>query len=88
MREAQRQEAEALAGVCVAQDGLAKAQAKRDAVIAAATAAVDQAQAVVESAQAALVRVSGIDRAAVLLDADAAELRKIAGSRNGRRNKA
>ncbi|HZC72090.1 MAG TPA: hypothetical protein VE442_15460 [Jatrophihabitans sp.] len=85
LREAQQQEAQALAAVCAAQDRLAKADAKRNAVLAAATAKVGQAQAGVDSAQGALVRVSGLDRAALLLGIDPAELRKIAGARNGRR---
>jgi hypothetical protein len=88
LREAQQQEARAVVAVCVAQDELGKACARRDAVLAAATAKVDQAQVAVESAQSALVRVSGLDRAAVLLSIDPAELRKIAGGRNGRRAEA
>jgi hypothetical protein len=84
LREAQQQEAQALAAVCAAQEALAKTCAKRDAVLAAATAKVDQAQAGVESAQDALVRVSGLDRAALLLSLNPAELRK----RNGRRAEA
>jgi hypothetical protein len=84
LREAQQQEAQALAVVCAAQDALARTCAKRDAVLAAANGKVGQARAGVESAQGALVRVSGLDRAALLLGLDPAELRK----RNGRRAEA
>ena len=83
--EAQQLEAHALAGVCAAQEGLSRACAKRDAVVARANVAVEQARATVESAQAVLIRVSGIDRAALLLAVEATALRKVASSRNGRR---
>jgi hypothetical protein len=82
LREAQLRESEAVAAVCAAHDALARAAAKRDAVLASATATVDQAHASVQAAQAALVQVSGADRAAQLLGVDPAEMRK---SRNGRR---
>lgn len=88
LREAQRQEAEALAGVCAAQDSLDKARAKHEAVLAAATAMVDRAQTAVDAAQAALVAVSGVERAAMLLGMDIAGLRKVVGGRNGRRREA
>lgn len=85
LREAQQQEAEALVALCATQDKLRKACAKRDVAVAAAAGMVERAQASVESAQAVLVQVSGLDRAAVLLGVDRAELRKIVGSRAGRR---
>jgi hypothetical protein len=86
MRAAQQREAEALAGVCAADERLRKAREKRDAAVTAATATVRQAQAVVESAQAGLVRVSGVERAAVLLAVDIGELRKVAGRKSERRD--
>jgi hypothetical protein len=82
LREAQLREAEAVAAVCAAQDVLARACAKRDAVLESATAVVDQAQASVHAAQTGLVQVSGVERAALLLGVGPAELRK---SANGRR---
>jgi hypothetical protein len=85
LREAQLRESEAVAAVCAAQDALVRAAAKRDAVLASASATVDQAQASVRAAQAALVQVSGVNRAAQLLGVDPAELRKF---RNGRRAEA
>ena len=85
--EAQQIEAEALAGVCLALDDLARTSAKRDAVMATATARVDEAQAAVESAQATLVEVSGLARAAQLLAMNPAALRKISNSRPGRRRR-
>jgi hypothetical protein len=84
--EAQQLETEALADVCAAQEGLSNACLKRDAALAAANARVDEAQSVVEAAQAALVRVSGIDRAALLLAVDATTLRKVASSKNRQRS--
>jgi chemotaxis regulatin CheY-phosphate phosphatase CheZ len=86
LREAQLREVDAVAVVCAAQDRLRKACTKRDAAAAAATAVVDQAQASVESAQGALVQVSGLERAALLLGIDSADLRKIVSARNGRRS--
>jgi hypothetical protein len=88
LREAQRRETESVAAVCAANETLQKACAKREAALAAATAAVDDAQGVVETAQAALVNVSGLDRAALLLGVNSTELRKITVTRNGRRPEA
>jgi hypothetical protein len=76
--KAQRAEAQALTAVCAAEEILRKACAKRDAILAAAQAVVDDAQSEVEETQAALIRVSGLDRAALLVDADPGELRKVA----------
>lgn len=84
LREAQLQETEAVAAICAAEEALRKACAKRDAAVAAASATVDRARASVESAQVALVRVSGLDRAAVLLGVDTATLRKVVGAGTGR----
>jgi hypothetical protein len=76
LREAQQQEAQAMAAVCAAQHALDKACTKRDAAIAAAAAVVDRAHGSVSAAQAALVMVSGLDRAAVLLGMGANDLRR------------
>lgn len=76
LREAQHREATAVAAVCAAEQAVHRARAKRDAIVASATVTVDQAQAALEAAQSALVAVSGIDRAALLLGIDAAALRK------------
>ena len=86
LREAQEAEARAVTVVCAAEDALAGACAKRDAVIAKATATVEQAEAELATARAGLVKVSGLDRASVLLGFDRVGLRKtIAGhlGRNG-----
>jgi hypothetical protein len=84
LRLVQQQEAEALAAVCAAQRKLEQACAKRDDALAAADAEVGKAQQSVSSAQATLIGVSGLDRAAVLLDIDSAVLRRTVG--NGRRS--
>jgi hypothetical protein len=76
LREAQQREAEAVAAVFVAQGALQKARAKRDAAIASATVVVDAAEEVVAAKQAALVKVSGVERAALLLGLKATELRR------------
>jgi hypothetical protein len=74
--EAQQLEAEALTDVYAAQENVTKACVKRDAAIAAAEARVEDAERAVESAKGALVRVSGLDRAAMLLAVEATTLRK------------
>jgi hypothetical protein len=87
LREAQEAEARALTVVCAAEAALEGARAKREAVIARATATVDQSEAELAHAQAGLVKVSGLDRASVLLGLDRVGLRRtIAGhtSRDGK----
>ena len=84
LREAQAAESRAVAAVCAAGEALSRACGRREATVAAATVKVEQAHAVVAHAQAALIAVSGLDRAAVLLGVDAGELRKNAGTRHGR----
>jgi hypothetical protein len=59
-------------------------RAKRDAVLATASDAVDQAQASLETAQGALVGVCGLERAAALLGIDASKLGKCVGTRRAR----
>ena len=86
LRLAQQQEAQALAAVFAAQRKLDQACAKREAALEAATALVDTAQESVAAMQAALVSVSGVERAAALLDIEVAQLRRSIG--NGRRRDA
>lgn len=85
LRRAQQRESQALAAVCTAQRALDRAQGKRQAALAAADAVVEQAQTVVTDAQAGLVAVSGLERAAVLLGLDPGELRKTSSARAERR---
>jgi hypothetical protein len=85
LREAQQREAEALAAVYVAESALTRAHARRDAALAAATAVVERAEEGVANAQTALVEVSGLPRASLLLAVDPSDLRKNVGSRNTRR---
>jgi hypothetical protein len=80
LRAAQQREAQAVAAVYVAERSLGKACAKRDEVLAAATAVVDKARQSVASAQTALVGVSGFDRAAALLGIEVADLRRSVGN--------
>jgi hypothetical protein len=84
LREAQQQESRAVASVCAAGDRLSRARAKRDAVYVTATVKVERAEADLDSARASLVQVSGLDRAALLLGLDVAELRRSVGSRSSR----
>lgn len=84
LREAQVQEAGAVAAVCAAQQRWSQAREKRDAALAAADAVVERAQAALEAAQSDLVGVSGLERAAMLLGIGTSELRKIVGTRAGR----
>jgi ferric-dicitrate binding protein FerR (iron transport regulator) len=83
LREAQQQETQAVASVCAAVQSLDKACAKRDAALSVAAALVEQAQESVTAAQAALVGVSGFDRAAALLGMPPRDLRRNVG--RGRR---
>jgi len=76
LRDAQRAESGAVAAVYTASGALERAFAKREAAVAAANATVDRARAVLATAQAELVRVSGLDRAAALLGATKIELRR------------
>ena len=84
LREAQQKESRAVAAVCAAGDALGRACAKRDAVYTTATVKVERAEAELDSARASLVQVSGLDRAALLLGLEAAELRKSVASRSSR----
>ena len=76
LRTAQAAEAHAVAAVCSAETALVAIRGKRDAAIAKADAAVAGAEHVVAAAQAELVTVSGLDRAARLLGHEKVVLRK------------
>lgn len=76
MREAQLAETKAVNAVCSAQAALVRAAAKRDRAVAAADAALRRAELELAQRQAALVGVSGLDRAAALLDTTPAKLRR------------
>jgi hypothetical protein len=75
LRAAQRAESEAIAAVQRAQAIEAGARARLDEVILKHQAEVSKSARVVQSAQAALVRTSGFERAAALLDVSLRDLR-------------
>jgi hypothetical protein len=76
LRAAQQAEARAVTAVCTAQASLAGVSRKRDATIAAANSTVTTAENALARTQAALVDISGLDRAAALLGIDKATLRR------------
>jgi hypothetical protein len=76
LRQAQQAEAVAVAAVVAAIAVLDRAKSKRDVAIAAAEAVVERAAAGVADAEVALIGVSGLDRAALLLGVNRAHLRK------------
>ena len=75
LRNAQKVESEAVAAVHAAAVNKESAQAKLDAVIAKHQVAIDEADHSLSKAQAQLVSVSGIARAALLVDQPVAALR-------------
>ena len=75
LRDAQRVESDAVARVHAASVNREAAQAKLDTVIATHQVAIDQAEHTLSKAQAHLVSVSGIGRAALLLELPVASLR-------------
>ena len=75
LRDAQRVESDAVACVHAAAINRGVAQAKLDTVIAKHQVAIDQAEHTLSKAQAHLVSVSGIERAALLLEVPVAALR-------------
>jgi len=75
LRDAQRVESDAVASVHAAVLNRGDAQAKMDAVIAKQQVAIDVADHALRRAQAHLVSVSGIERAALLLEQPVAALR-------------
>ena len=77
LRDAQRVESDAVARVHAAVINRGVTQAKLDTVIAKHQVAIDQAEHTLSKAQAHLVSVSGIERAALLLEQPVAALRAI-----------
>ena len=75
LRDAQRLESDAVARVLAAAISREGARAKLDAVIAKHQVAIGDADNAVDKAQSHLVSVSGIQRAALLLDEPVAALR-------------
>ena len=75
LRDAQRVESDAVAAVHSAAVAKESAQAKLDAVIAKHQGAIDEADRRLSKAQAHLVSVSGIARAALLVDQPVTTLR-------------
>lgn len=77
LRDQQRQEAKQLDAVLAAQRRLATERGKADRMIAKAEAGVAMRQADVDAAVVALVEISGISRAAVLVGASDNELNRL-----------
>jgi hypothetical protein len=75
LRNAQRAESDAVADVHAASINRSAAQEKLDAVIASHHVAVEDADRALSRAQAHLATVSGIERAALLLEQPVATLR-------------
>ena len=83
LRDAQRLESDAVAAVHAASVNSEGARAKLDAVIAKHQVAIGEADNAVSNAQAQLVSVSGIERAALLLAQPVAALRAAVRSTTG-----
>ena len=83
LREAQRLESDAVAAVHAASVNREGARAKLDAVVAKHQVAIGEADNVVNKARKHLVSVSGIERAALLLDEPVAALRAAVRSTTG-----
>ena len=75
LRAAQRAESAAVVAVQKAQTAEADAQARLDGIILKHQAELSKSARAVHAAQAAVVRTSGLDRAATLLDVSPAVLR-------------
>ena len=86
LRDAQRVESDAVALVLAAEVNRERTRAKLDAVIAKHQVAIEEADHALSKAQAHLVTVSGMDRAALLVDQPVGALR--AAVRNLQMNKA
>lgn len=87
LRAAQQAEAAAVAAVVAAQEAMRRSESRHAEAIANAQARVDKARAVLTDAQAGLVRVSGLDRAAGVLGVSRAALRRtVAAARAGARD--
>lgn len=83
LREAQRVESDAVALVHTAAVGREVTQTKLDAIIAKHQVAISEADQALRKAQSKLVSVSGIERAALLLDQPVAALRAAVRSTTG-----
>jgi hypothetical protein len=83
LRDAQRRESDAVALVHAAAIDRERSRAKLDTVIAKHQVAIDGADHAVRKAQAQLVSVSGIERAALLLQQPVAALRAAVRSTTG-----
>jgi hypothetical protein len=84
LREAQRVESDAVALVVAAELNRERTRAKLDAVIAKHQVAIDDADQALSRAQAHLVSVSGMARAALLVDQPVAALRAAVRAATGR----
>ncbi len=84
LRDAQRVEADAVALVDAAELNLERTRAKLAAVIANHQGAIEAADQALSMALAHLVSVSGIDRAALLIDQPVAALRAAVRSTTGK----
>jgi hypothetical protein len=84
LREAQRVESDAVALVVAAELNRERTRAKLDAVIAKHQAAIHDADHALSKAQAHLVSVSGMHRAALLVDQPVAALRAAVRAATGR----
>ena len=83
LRDAQRLESDAVAGVLAAAINRECTRAKLDAVIAKHQVAIGEADYAVNKARTHLVSVSGIERAALLLEEPVAALRAAVRSTTG-----
>lgn len=83
LRDAQRLESDAVADVHAASVNTELTRAKLDAVIAKHRLAIDDANQALRKAQVHLVSVSGIERAALLLEQPVAALRATVRSTKG-----
>lgn len=84
LRSAQRAESDAVADVHAASINRSSAQEKLDAVIASHHVAIDDADRALSKAQAHLATVSGVERAALLLEQPVAALRAAIRSTTGK----
>ena len=84
LRDAQRVESDAVALVLAAELNRQRARAKLDAVITKHQVAIEEADHALSKAQAHLVSVSGMGRAALLVDQPVAALRAAVRSATGK----
>jgi hypothetical protein len=84
LRDAQRVESDAVALVVAAEVNRERTRARLDAVIAKHQVAIEEADQALSKAQAQLVSVSGMARAALLVDQPVAALRAAVRAATGR----